>query len=201
MSAGLMPSRPGQYLLCCAGLCTGQKSAPAPGPMTALLSTRSDWTDLREVVSQKPVTPGDLAVPATGVQIGVQVCRKPLQCKHVQHSKAPACCLTAAEVCVTLSCGGADKSYCACSYLAQALWLQMIPWRSFAPCLRKCCRSPTMTWILRPTRMSQCALPTHLPRHLRPLGRVMARRAPTRRLLRSICRAAQGSMWVAAGFR
>ncbi len=111
--------------------------------MAALLSTRADWTDLREVVSQKPVTSSDLTVPATGVQIGVQVCRA-LPCKHMyqmQHSKALACCLIRYSRDVSmLLCIDADECYCACSYQAQALWLQMIPWRSFAQCLRKCCQ-------------------------------------------------------------
>ena len=58
---------------CCAGPCVGLASAPAPAPTAALVSTRSDWTDLREVVTQSPVTESDLAVPATGVQLGIQV--------------------------------------------------------------------------------------------------------------------------------
>ena len=51
----------------------GQPSAPAPGPAVALVSTQSDWTDLREVITHKPVTGEDLAVPATGIQLGIQV--------------------------------------------------------------------------------------------------------------------------------
>lgn len=62
------------YLCFRAGQCIGQV-APAPGSTTqpSLVSRKGDWTDLREPVTQKPVTPADLSVPLTGVQLGIQV--------------------------------------------------------------------------------------------------------------------------------
>jgi len=57
-----------------AGQCTGQPKAAAPAPTEALVSTRSDWTDLREAGGHgAPATAEDLGVPSTGIQLGVQV--------------------------------------------------------------------------------------------------------------------------------